>query len=105
MELSRTETRLHNFIEFIASGRATPSITNAIETEEKKSKLYQDIQGLESANSQAFDPPPVEWIEHFLTNLKQLLNERTEKSAIVLRQLTGPITLKPKKPEVGREYY
>lgn len=106
IELNRAETRLHNFIEFIADGRATLSITDALETEEKKSKsLKQDVESLESAKNQAFQPPPREWIEHCLGDLKHLLEQRTEKSALTLRRLTGPITLTPKKPQVGREYY
>ncbi len=30
IELNRAETRVHNFIEFIASGRATPSLADAL---------------------------------------------------------------------------
>jgi len=106
IELNRAETRVHNFIEFIADGRATASITDALEIEEKKSKnLKQEVESLESAKGQAFEPPPKAWINHCLGDLKHLLEQRTEKSALALRRLTGPITLTPKKPEVGRQYY
>jgi hypothetical protein len=30
IELNRAETRVHNFIEFIASGRATPTLADAL---------------------------------------------------------------------------
>ncbi|MCX6117521.1 MAG: recombinase family protein [Proteobacteria bacterium] len=97
IELNRAETRLKNFIEFIAEGRATTSITDAVEIEEKKANyLKKDVESLESAKEQSFQPPPREWIEHCIGNLKHLLEERTEKSAITLRRLTGPITLTPK---------
>jgi hypothetical protein len=31
--------------------------------------------------------------------------KRTEQSALALRRLTGPVTLTPEKPEVGRPYF
>ena len=106
VELNRAETRIRNFIEFVAEGRATSSLSNALESEEKKAKtLKLDVKSLESAKNHAFEPPPREWLQHRLNDLKDLLEQRTEKSALTIRRLTGPITLTPKKPEVGREYY
>ena len=106
VELNQVETRVHNFIEFIANGRATASITDALEEAEKKTKLIrEDLESLEQANTSMFTPPPKEWIKYRISQLQNLLEQKTEQSAMTLRQLTGIITLSPKKPEVGRQYY
>ena len=57
------------------------------------------------ASEHAFTPPPRAWIAERLRNLNELLAARTEKSALALRRLTGPVTLTPEKPEVGRPYF
>ena len=49
--------------------------------------------------------PPVEWIEERLSRVRAVLEERTEKSALLLRRLLGPIRLEPVKPDLGRAYY
>jgi len=106
IELNRTETRINNFIEFIANGRAPASLADALGQAEAQAKtLKADVQSLESAKDNAFTPPPREWISHRLGQLHDLLGKKTEKSAIALRRLTGTVTLTPKKPEVGRPYY
>gem|GEM_PF-6126966 len=33
------------------------------------------------------------------------LSQRTEQSALALRRLTGPVTLTPERPDVGRRYF
>ena len=38
IELNRAETRAHNFIEFIASGRATPGLADALAQAEEQVK-------------------------------------------------------------------
>ena len=37
--------------------------------------------------------------------LHELLAQRTEQSALALRRLTGPVTLTPEEPDVGRPYF
>jgi site-specific DNA recombinase len=106
IELNRAETRVHNFIEFIASGRATPTLADALsQAEEQVKSLWADIQSMEAAKDHAFTPPPRAWITALIGKLNHLLATRTEKSALALRRLTGAITLSPQKPEVGRPYY
>ena len=106
VELNRAETRVHNFIEFIASGRATPALAEALVQAEKHVKSLQtDVASMESAQDHAFTPPPRAWIADRTRNLNQLLVQRTEASALALRRLTGPVTLTPEKPEVGRPYF
>jgi site-specific DNA recombinase len=106
VELNRAETRVHNFIEFIASGRATPALADALSQAELQVKtLTTDVQSMEAAKDHAFTPPPRAWIADRIGKLNHLLARRTEKSALALRRLTGSITLSPQKPEVGRPYY
>jgi hypothetical protein len=52
-----------------------------------------------------FAPPPKAWIVDRVAKLQTLLAQRTEASALALRRLTGPVTLSPEKPEVGRAYF
>jgi site-specific DNA recombinase len=106
IELNRAETRVHNFIEFIASGRATPTLADALsQAEEQVKSLSADVQSMEAAKDHAFTPPPRAWITARIGRLNHLLATRTEKSALALRRLTGAITLSPQKPEVGKPYY
>ena len=58
-----------------------------------------------AAQDHAFTPPPEAWIANRVRELNQLLVQRTEASALALRRLTGPVTLTPEKPEVGRPYF
>jgi len=37
-----------------------------------------------------------------IQKLNELLSQRTEQSALALRRLTGPVSLTPEKPDVGR---
>ena len=60
---------------------------------------------MEVAKDRAFAPPPKAWIVDRVAKLHALLAQRTEASALALRRLTGPVTLTPEKPEVGRAYF
>jgi hypothetical protein len=103
VELNRAETRVHNFIEFIASGRATAALADALAQAEAQVKtLTADVASMTSAADHAFTPPPKAWIADRVKHLNDLLATRTEQSALALRRLTGSVTLQPEKPEVGR---
>ena len=106
MELEKTETRIHRFVEFIASAKATASIATALEEAEGRAEtLKTELGCLESCKKDVFEPPPREWLAHKIDNIQGVLEQKTEKSALLLRKLTGKITLTPKTPEVGRPYY
>jgi len=52
LELNQAETRVHNFIEFIASGRATPALADALaQAEEQVKSLTSDVTALEAAKA------------------------------------------------------
>jgi site-specific DNA recombinase len=106
VELNRAETRVHNFVEFIASGRATPALADALaQAEEQVKSLAADLASMESAKGHVFTPPPRAWIVDRIQKLNELLSQRTEQSALALRRLTGAVTLNPEKPDVGRPYF
>lgn len=105
-ELAHEQSRVHNIIEFIATGRATPGLADALgASEEKVKRLHADVASLEATKADVFEPPPREWIVERLKRLDALLEAQTEASALAVRRLTGPITLTPETPEVGRPYY
>src|SRR5262245_44316048 len=63
VELNRAQTRVHNFIEFIASGRATPALADALAQAEGEVKtLTLDVTSMEAAQERTFEPPPRAWI-------------------------------------------
>ncbi len=51
------------------------------------------------------EPPPFEWVAARLSKLQELLEQETSRSAILLRQVLGPVRLKPIRPDVGKAYY
>ncbi|MBI5657229.1 MAG: hypothetical protein HZC44_10640 [Geobacter sp.] len=51
-----------------------------------------------------FKAPPVEWITDRVSNIKEVLEEKTEQSALLIRKLMGQIRLKPVTPDIGKPY-
>ena len=49
--------------------------------------------------------PPVEWISERINQLSNLLEQNTTQSALVLREVLGPITLEAQYPDIGKPYY
>jgi hypothetical protein len=49
--------------------------------------------------------PPVEWIKERLSNLQEVLEQRTARSAQGLRDLLGPIRMELVTPDIGRPFY
>ena len=49
--------------------------------------------------------PTRPWVEKRLAAFRELLERRTEASALVLRRLLGRMVLKPVYPEQGKPYY
>ena len=47
----------------------------------------------------------MEWIEERLSRVQEVLERRTEQSALLLRDVLGTIRLEPRKGDVGRSYY
>ncbi len=105
-ELSAEERRLENFIDFIGEGRGSQALAKALtETERKVEALREELGGLRRSGEKVFQAPPAEWIEERMEHLRDVLERRTGRSAIVLRGLLGKIRLEPTQGDIGRPYY
>jgi hypothetical protein len=81
VELKRAQSRVHNFIEFIATGRATSALADALsQAEEQVKTLKVDVASIESAQRDVFTPPPPAWIADRVRQLNDLLPARTPRS-------------------------
>ncbi len=105
-ELTAEERRLANFLDFIGEGRGSKALGQALaETERKVSSLREEVDGLRCSRDKVFRAPPIEWINERVSQLQELLETRTARSALILRDLLGPIRLQPVPVDVGRPYY
>jgi hypothetical protein len=59
---------------------------------------------IRQSRDRVFKAPPLPWIEERVATVQEVLERRTEKSALLLRKLLGKIRLEPVKPDVGRPY-
>jgi hypothetical protein len=105
-ELTAEQRPLANFVDFIGEGHGSQTLAKAlVETERRVGVLSEEVNGLRRSREKIFRPPPVEWIEDRLANLGQVLEQRTARSAQVLRNLLGPICLELVTPDIGRPFY
>ncbi|MBI4168655.1 MAG: recombinase family protein [Acidobacteria bacterium] len=105
-ELAADERRLANFVDFIGEGRGSHVLAKAlVETDRRVEALREELDGLRRSSEKVFQAPPLEWIEERLTQLKDLLERRTEQSALILRRFLGQIRLEPTRGDIGRPYY
>ena len=100
------ERRLTNFVDFIGEGRGSQALANAlIETEGRVEALRSELDALRRSRKKVFQSPPMEWIEERLSRVQEVLERRTEQSALLLRDVLGTIRLEPQRGDVGRPYY
>jgi site-specific DNA recombinase len=105
-ELGSEERRLANFLDFMGEGRGSRALGEAlVETERRVEALREELDSLRRTRDKVFRVPPIEWIHERMTNVQSVLEHRTARSALLLRQLLGPIRLEPIRPDVGRPYY
>lgn len=105
-KLGVEERRVANFIEFIADGKGTRALGQALEEAEREvERLRIEVGALEATAEAVFEAPPLEWIAERLRPLSEVLSRNTARSALVLRRVLGPVRLRPLRPEVGKPYY
>jgi hypothetical protein len=103
LALTREEKRLLNLVEFVADGRGSRALEDAIaETEKRLGALRTEVDVLKRGREIAFSTPPVSWIEKRVEQLRELLEARTEKSALLLRRVLGPVRLTPEATPVQK---
>ena len=105
-ELTAEQRRLANFVDFIGEGRGSQALAKAlVETERRVDALSDEVDALRRSREKIFRPPPIEWIKDRLSNIQQVLEQRTARSAQTLRNLLGPIRLELVAPDIGRPFY
>jgi hypothetical protein len=106
VELGAEERRLANFVDFIGEGRGSQALAKAlVETERRVEALREELDGLRRSRERVFQAPPMEWIEERLAGMQEVLERRTDRSALLLRSLLGQIRLEPTQGHIGRAYY
>lgn len=104
--LEKEEIRLRNYLEFIANGKGSNALADALlTTEQAVEGLKQEVNSLRELTQRVFEAPPKEWIEEQIKHLPDILEQRTPQSALLLRKLLGPIRLEPCMSETGKPYY
>ncbi len=104
-ELCAQQRRLDNFIESIAEGRDSKALGKALlDAERQVESLEAEVTRLQESRERTFKVPPVEWIKERLLGLQEVLEGRTEKSALLLRELLGPICLEPVAGEAEKPF-
>ena len=104
-QLGAERRRLDHLVDFVAEGRVSPGVRERLaQTEQKVSVLEAQIAEL-NRNPREFRLPSLAWVEARCLQLGPLLQERTMRSALLLRELLGPITLTPVVPVAGRPSY
>jgi hypothetical protein len=105
-ELESVERKIANFVEFIGQGRGSRALADALEAAERKAtELRAEVIELEASHSRPFEPPPIAWVTERLATLQEVLERRTERSALLLRKVLGPIRLEPVRGDIGKPYY
>ena len=105
-EFDAEQRRVANFIEFVAEGRGSRALAAALTSSEKRLEdLRTELEGLRRSQRDVFSVPPREWLTERITTIQKVLERRTERSALLLRKLLGPIRMEPVTPDIGRPYY
>ena len=107
-QLDEVQRRLARFIDFIAHGKVTDShaLADAVtKTETSVDVLTEEVAALRRSRASVFRVPSLEWIEKRVSALRDVLERRTEASALLLRKLLGQVVLEPVYPVGGRPYY
>jgi len=105
-ECDAEQRRVANFIEFVAVGRGSRALGEALTASETRlTDLRADLEGLRRSEHEVFSAPPREWLVERIATIQTVLERRTERSALLLRKLLGVIRMEPVTPDLGRPYY
>jgi len=105
-DLESEERRVANFVEFIGEGRGSRALAEALLASElRRDELKAEMELMRRGQEAVSSVPPLAWIRERVAVLQEVLERRTERSALLLRALLGRIRLEPVTPEAGRPYY
>ena len=97
---------VNDLVNFIGEGRGSRTLAHAlVETEQKVDALKDELAGLQRSRAQVFQVPPIEWVQERVAQLREILERSPERSAVLLRNLLGPLRLAPTHGDIGRPYY
>lgn len=104
MELDKQQKKIANFIDFIADGKVSPSISDALQkAEEKKQNLEEKLENLKAREPQNQLMTPQK-IKPILVNLKEILSQDIPRANDFFKKLfPTPVTMTPK--QNGRSFY
>ena len=106
VELRHRKQQLDRFINSVGDGLDSPALRETLEKTKRRVRvLEEELNGLQHARDKVMQIPPVAWIEERLSRVRAVLEQRTAKSALLLRKLLGPIRLECVKPDLGRPNY
>jgi hypothetical protein len=104
-EYKKQRQMLDNLVGYIAQGRHSKAVVEALaECEKKVEQLATDLEFLRKCHTRLFKAPPKEWIEERVSQIKEVLELKTEGSALLLRKLFGKIMAEPVETEDGLRY-
>ena len=105
-EFDAEQRRVGNFVEFVAEGRGSRALADALTASGKRLEDFRlDLDGLRRSQHEVYSAPPREWLAERMITMQTVLERRTQRSALLLRKLLGPIRMEPVTPEIGRPYY
>ncbi len=105
-DLEGEERRVANFVQFIGEGRGSRALADALlASEQRCDELKAELELLKRGQEAVSSLPPLVWIEKRVAVLQEVLERRTERSALLLRALIGKIRLEPVVSEAARPYY
>ena len=104
-ELEKLQSKIGNLVNYLAEGRHSESITKQLSEYESRQKIVEgQIREIKVAQQRIPGPPSEEAIKAKLENIQELLEKDVVKSAMLIREILGPITLDTKKDEMGKDY-
>jgi len=95
-EMESESRRIQNLVEFIAEGRGSRALAEALGAAERRvDDLRAELDMLRRSNQEVFRAPPLAWIEERVARFQEVLEQKTERSALLLRKLLGSVSLVP----------
>jgi hypothetical protein len=106
IELETEQRRVAHFIDFIAEGRGSRALAEALAAAERRAdELRVDLGALRRSREVVPAMPPRVWLEGRVAALQEVLERRTTQSALLLRKLLGTVRLECCRSDVGKPYY
>ncbi|HEX9849833.1 hypothetical protein [Candidatus Deferrimicrobium sp.] len=107
-EYADEKRKVDNLLKFIMEGKAghLKSVADSLGLCERNvERLGAELEALRMSDKRRFKAPPKEWILERVTDIRGILEQKTERAALLLRNLLGKVRLDPVTPLKGRPYY